>query len=147
MLAHAALAFSAAEGVSSTAPKVAVFGGHGTAGIWHGKEDHGHYTVDALAKLGVQATLVQDDFFVSKRFTRENFDVVWFPGGGAHTYGNVVGDRGIAAIRAFVASGGGYVGACAGAYLASSCVSSTPPHSGGPPCAGPPDQAGPGAQE
>ena len=126
--------------------RVAVFGGHGTAPIWHGKQDNGHYTVDALAKLGMQAQLVQDDFFVSAAFSRDTVDVVWFPGGGAHAYGNVVGDKGIAAIRSFVASGGGYVGACAGAYFASSCVSSTPPHGPGAPCAGPPDQAGPGAK-
>ena len=122
----ALVALSSTE-VSNNTLRVAVFGGHGTAGPWHGRIDHGSDTVKALAMIdGIKPTIIkQDDFFVTPEFSREAFDVVWFPGGGAHAYGNVIGDAGIAAIRAFVASGGGYVGACAGAYFASACVSST----------------------
>ena len=135
--------------LSAASLRVAVFGGHGTAGPWHGRIDHGSYTVDALKMLpGVDAFIVKaDDYFVTPAFNRDAVDIVWFPGGGAHAYGNVIGDRGIAAIRYFVASGGGgYIGACAGAYFASSCVSSTPPHGRGPPCAGPGGGPGPGAK-
>ncbi len=49
----------------------------------------------------------------------EGFDVVIFPGGSASTQASALGVSGRNAVRAFVAGGGGYVGICAGAYLAS----------------------------
>jgi len=45
-------------------------------------------------------------------------DVVVFMGGSGTAQGRALGDEGKAAVRAFVAGGGGYVGVCAGAYLA-----------------------------
>ena len=45
-------------------------------------------------------------------------DVVVFPGGGGTTEASGLGPAGLAAVKAFVAAGGGYVGICAGAYLA-----------------------------
>jgi len=49
----------------------------------------------------------------------EQFDVLYVPGGEANRQTRVLGVEGRDAIRRFVASGGGYVGHCAGAYLAS----------------------------
>ncbi len=49
-------------------------------------------------------------------------DILLVPGGWASDYAAVLGDDGFDAIRAFVVGGGGYLGVCAGAYLASSRV-------------------------
>lgn len=48
----------------------------------------------------------------------EQFDVVVFPGGRGGRQGQELGREGRDAVRAFVERGGGYVGICAGAYLA-----------------------------
>ncbi|MEX0702446.1 MAG: BPL-N domain-containing protein [Planctomycetales bacterium] len=46
------------------------------------------------------------------------YDVILHPGGGARVQGNTLGDEGREKVRQFVRNGGGYVGICAGAYLA-----------------------------
>jgi glutamine amidotransferase-like uncharacterized protein len=48
----------------------------------------------------------------------DQFDVVIFPGGSASKEAAAIGQDGCAAVREFVQSGGGYIGICAGAYLA-----------------------------
>ncbi|CAF1141409.1 unnamed protein product [Adineta steineri] len=48
-----------------------------------------------------------------------DYDVIIVPGGIAALYQKHLGEEGIASIRDFVANGGGYLGLCAGAYLAS----------------------------
>ncbi len=48
----------------------------------------------------------------------EQFDVLIFPGGMGGSQGGALGAKGRAAVRAFVEDGGGFVGICAGAYLA-----------------------------
>jgi len=50
----------------------------------------------------------------------KDFDVIVQGGGGAHEQSSVLEDKGRDAIREFVHNGGGYLGICAGAYLASS---------------------------
>jgi len=50
----------------------------------------------------------------------KDFDVLVQGGGGAHAQSEELQDKGRDAIRAFVKDGGGYLGICAGAYLASS---------------------------
>ncbi len=47
------------------------------------------------------------------------FDVVIFPGGSGGGQGKSLGENGREKVRLFIADGGGYVGICAGAYLAS----------------------------
>lgn len=47
-----------------------------------------------------------------------NCDVVIFAGGSAGKQAESIGAAGLAAVRAFVENGGGYVGICAGACLA-----------------------------
>ena len=44
----------------------------------------------------------------------EPFDVVVFPGGGGHSQAEAIGEAGVAAVKAFVKGGGGYVSSCAG---------------------------------
>lgn len=46
------------------------------------------------------------------------FDVLIQPGGGGGTQGRTLGDAGRERVREFVKRGGGYVGLCAGTYLA-----------------------------
>src|SRR5436190_10366612 len=46
------------------------------------------------------------------------FDVVIQPGGSGSGQGKALGEEGRAAVKKFVEGGGGYVGVCAGAYLA-----------------------------
>lgn len=48
------------------------------------------------------------------------FDVVVVPGGSARSVAETLGERGLENVRSFVTDGGGYVGFCAGAYLACS---------------------------
>ncbi len=48
----------------------------------------------------------------------DQFDVVIFPGGSGSKEAAAIGQEGCAAVQEFVESGGGYVGICAGAYLA-----------------------------
>jgi putative intracellular protease/amidase len=47
-----------------------------------------------------------------------NFDIVIFAGGSASKQGETLGDAGRAKVEEFVGNGGGYIGICAGAYLA-----------------------------
>jgi glutamine amidotransferase-like uncharacterized protein len=47
------------------------------------------------------------------------FDVLIFPGGRAHKQADALGEEGRLAVQDFIRSGGGYVGICAGAFLAS----------------------------
>lgn len=49
----------------------------------------------------------------------DDYDVLIVPGGTAGLYQRLLGEKGIASIREFVANGGGYLGLCAGAYLGS----------------------------
>ena len=49
-----------------------------------------------------------------------DFDVVIFSGGSGHKEADAIGEQGRDNVREFVRNGGGYVGICAGAYLACS---------------------------
>ena len=49
---------------------------------------------------------------------KEAFDVVVFTGGSGSKQSKTIGEAGVAAVHEFVKDGGGYVGICAGAYLA-----------------------------
>jgi len=49
---------------------------------------------------------------------KQNFNVLCIPGGFAPNYLNCLGNQGKAIIQSFIEKGGGYVGICAGAYLA-----------------------------
>jgi putative intracellular protease/amidase len=51
------------------------------------------------------------------------FDVVIFPGGYGSRQARAIGARGRSAVARFVKNGGGYLGICAGAYLATSKLS------------------------
>ena len=46
-----------------------------------------------------------------------DFDVLVFPGGSGNGQATALGESGLAAVRAFVTAGGGYIGTCGGAFL------------------------------
>jgi glutamine amidotransferase-like uncharacterized protein len=49
----------------------------------------------------------------------KNFDVLITPGGSASKQSSTLGEKGREAVKRFVTDGGGFIGICAGAYLAS----------------------------
>ena len=66
--------------------------------------------------------------------SRATTDVVVFPGGSGGGQAKAIGESGSAAVKAFVAAGGGYYGTCAGGYLgaaASCCDVAMPGYCGG----------------
>jgi glutamine amidotransferase-like uncharacterized protein len=74
----------------------------------------------------VELSLADSSMFVTQRVDAEKirkgvlleFDVVVQPGGSGSKQAKSLGDSGKQQIRDFVARGGGYIGICAGAYLA-----------------------------
>lgn len=70
--------------------------------------------VELLA--GVRVTELAPAEFATNDLSR--FDVVVFGGGSGSKQADQIGGPGRAAVRKFVADGGGYLGICAGAYLA-----------------------------
>lgn len=91
--------------------KVAIYAGTGasSAGVEHVKK--------AVASLpGGQAVVIPPEKMGTVDLT--GFDVVVFGGGGARSQAGAVGEAGLSNVREFVRNGGGYVGICAGAYLA-----------------------------
>lgn len=67
---------------------------------------------------GFQSTVVSPDEI--RAGVLKDFDVVIFPGGSGSRQAKELKEEGRTAVRKFVRAGGGYVGICAGAYLASS---------------------------
>lgn len=66
----------------------------------------------------VSVTVAPPDAFAS--LTKATCDVVVFPGGSGSGQSKGLGEAGLKNVREFVGQGGGYVGICAGAYLACS---------------------------
>ncbi len=50
------------------------------------------------------------------------YSAIWVPGGWAYDYRRALGEAGQRRLRAFIASGGLYIGSCAGAYFASDFI-------------------------
>lgn len=93
-----------------SAIRVAVFKGSGTSS----------------EKLLASFQEAKDQEFTISRITSEEiqkgklleFDVLIHPGGSGGKQGKALGENGREAVRDFVRKGGGYLGVCAGAYLA-----------------------------
>ena len=78
-----------------------------------------------LPKSPTSSTFTSENFcvqFIDTTKIRQGelggYDVVVFPGGSSAYQAQVLGKSGRDAVRSFVASGGGFVGICAGAFLA-----------------------------
>jgi len=99
--------------VASTAPiKVAVFEGDGV-----GKSCTNLLTIlDNSSKIQLEVSRVTTADIVAGKL--DEFDVLIHPGGSGSNQGNDLGEDGRQQVRQFVSQGGGFLGVCAGAYLA-----------------------------
>jgi glutamine amidotransferase-like uncharacterized protein len=96
-----------------TPVRVALFDDVGTSG-----PGVAQVTRQLGAARGIQVTKVKGVDIAAGRL--KDFDVVIFTGGSASQQAKTLGDKGGEEIRRFVQDGGGYIGVCAGAYLACS---------------------------
>jgi glutamine amidotransferase-like uncharacterized protein len=110
-----ALCFLALSGSSVAADgsiRVAVFGGSGTGGSSEklvrafGKSSAERYAIERISAEEIVAGKLAE------------FDVLVHPGGSGSKQGHALGEQGRAEVRDFVQKGGGFLGVCAGAYLA-----------------------------
>jgi putative intracellular protease/amidase len=92
--------------------KVALYKGPGTGG--NGPPD----LMKQLNLTNAPTSLVEITPDEIRAGTLTNFDVVIFAGGSGSAEAKSIGEDGRAEVEKFVAAGGGYVGICAGAYLA-----------------------------
>jgi len=99
--------------VASTAPiKVAVFEGDGV-----GKSCTNLLTIlDNSSKIQLKVSRVTTADILAGKL--DGFDVLIHPGGSGSKQGNDLGEDGRQQVRQFVNQGGGFLGVCAGAYLA-----------------------------
>lgn len=87
-------------------------------GVGHGDPDaYWRVLPQAAAPLGNFSitNLTAED--VREKLTTDLFDVIFFPGGSGSGQARGLQKKGMAAVRAFVTAGGGYIGTCGGAYL------------------------------
>ena len=98
--------------VSSAPIKVAVFEGDGV-----GKSCTNLLTVlDNSSKIQFEVSRVTTADILAGKL--DAFDVLIHPGGSGSKQGNDLGEDGRQQVRQFVSQGGGFLGVCAGAYLA-----------------------------
>ena len=121
----------AANALAAPGLRVALYVGVGTA-----PTSAGNYSasIRALVSAGAVASLSLLQGADVASLSPTNFDLVVFPGGGGSAEAAAIGPGGAAAVRAFVAAGKGYLGTCAGGYLAgnlSCCAQSMPGFCGG----------------
>jgi glutamine amidotransferase-like uncharacterized protein len=73
-------------------------------------------TIDMLIEMGVSYKEINRDTIISKDI--QHYSVLIMPGGRPDLYSQNLGSEALNIIRSYVASGGGYIGICGGAYLA-----------------------------
>ncbi|QDU16845.1 hypothetical protein CA11_46810 [Gimesia maris] len=83
-----------------------------------GSKGHENLQRFLIPENGFQSTIISPEEIQDGQL--KNFDVVIMPGGSGSGQAKALKPEGRAAVRTFVKNGGGYVGICAGAYLASS---------------------------
>jgi type 1 glutamine amidotransferase len=91
--------------------KVAIYQGPGAP-------EKGAQNVSKVVKLipGATAQIISAEEVASLDLAA--FDTIVFPGGSASQQAKAIGETGRAKVKEYVKNGGGYVGICAGAYLA-----------------------------
>ncbi len=110
----------AAAGLALAAPRRASAGAKLRVGLYQASGVH------PVAFAAEKALLERSDGFVCNILKPADIqggalagqDVVVFMGGSGTAQGRALGDVGKAAVKEFVQRGGGYIGVCAGAYLA-----------------------------
>jgi len=74
---------------------------------------------EAIGKHLLKVDLIPANIeLIQNKLSVENFDVVIFPGGGGVGEADAITEAGKKRVVEFVKQGGGYIGICAGAYLA-----------------------------
>ena len=102
---------------ASATTHLAFYNGNGTSSHANGPF-FSTLTEAARSAFGTQGfTLTNMTDKAVASVTRSAFDVVVFPGGSGNGQAEAIGAAGIAALRQFVAAGGGYIGTCGGAFL------------------------------
>ncbi len=101
-------ASSADQPAPEPAFRLAVYGDNGAPGFTH---------FPALLKgvTDIQVEIVKGQQI--REGILDNFDLVLLPGGSGKGQGDSMGPEGVAKLKEFVASGKGYIGICAGAYV------------------------------
>lgn len=102
----------AEEGQNARVIRVAIYddaggGGNGPANLENCLKDADGFSTQRVKAEDIRGGVLQ------------RFDVLIQPGGSGSKQAETLGESGRAAIRKFVEGGGGYLGICAGAYLAS----------------------------
>ena len=92
--------------------KIALYKGPGTGG--NGPPD----LMKQLNATNAPTSLVEITPEEIRDGTLTNFDIVIFAGGSGSQEAKAIGEAGRAEVEKFVGNGGGYIGICAGAYLA-----------------------------
>ncbi|MET0262060.1 MAG: BPL-N domain-containing protein, partial [Rariglobus sp.] len=76
-------------------------------------------TADRAKRIpGTTVTMLTGEQIAGGALKNADFDVIAFTGGSGSKQSAGIGDEGLAEVRKFVDNGGGYLGICAGAYLA-----------------------------
>jgi len=100
------------KNISAKKTKIALYQGPGTGGKGPGELTRQFNATNAATSL----TEVTPEEIRAGALT--NFDVVIFAGGSGSQEAKAIGEVGCAEVEKFVGAGGGYIGICAGAYLA-----------------------------
>jgi hypothetical protein len=90
-----------------TMPSIQIYTGRGSSHSWI-------WSAQCFDRLG----LLRVDFVDSRSLLRSRPDVLIFSGGDGFRMAEELGKENLARVREYVASGGRYIGICAGAYLA-----------------------------
>lgn len=98
------------RGEQTALPRVALFVDAGTG---ESREKVADALKDSAEVLRVTAAQIQ-----SGELEARSIEVLIHPGGSGSGQGKALGEKGREAVRRFVGAGGGYLGFCAGAYLA-----------------------------
>jgi glutamine amidotransferase-like uncharacterized protein len=115
MLAKAVI-ISALSYASAASIRVALYAGNGTSAVSRGNYTNALTQLVATAAISSFKALEAGDV---AGLSASDFDCVIFPGGGGGSEAAAIGASGSAAVQAFVKTGGkGYIGTCAGGYLA-----------------------------
>ena len=103
-----AKAASAGTPTQEPAIRMAVYGDKGAPG---------HHLFPALLKNvpDIQVEVINGQQI--REGILDKFDLILLPGGSGRDQGNSMGPEGVAKLKEFVASGKGYIGICAGAYV------------------------------
>jgi hypothetical protein len=125
-------ALACAATSAGAAPRVALYRGASSSSGSGGNYSDVLANMASAGKIASVTTMTTEAEVAA--LAAADFDLVIFPGGSGSGESAAIGADGAAAVRAFVAAGKGYLGVCAGGYLAghmSCCDGVIPGYCGG----------------